>query len=301
MRVYASLAVGGSRFAALGSQSSRRPLIADYYPLDSRGRVLRDSSARWTQAGELVSLLVVGVLVTVVGWRTANLILTVPILLLGLVMLIFLREPMRGYFEKRAMGFDNETSAHEDPPQSFGEAWRTIWAVRMLRRLFVAQMFAQIAAAERLPAVLPRRPVRPQRCRAEPLAFPHVIIALVLRRHRWWSRRRPEQPVAVERAARLRRDERRLPDRRVLVLGRAAAARSSSSSLGDHALRPGALRPSFQAIFSQIIPAKVRGQGFRVLALSTLPVPDRARARLRSVVSVYGFRAAGSSRSRSSS
>ena len=36
------------------------------------------------------------------------------------------------------MGADEVTALEESDPQSFGEAWRTVWAVRTLRRQFVA-------------------------------------------------------------------------------------------------------------------------------------------------------------------
>jgi branched-chain amino acid transport system ATP-binding protein len=40
--------------------------------------------------------------------------------------------------ERRAMGADEEIALQESEPQSFGEAWRTVWAVRTLRRQFIA-------------------------------------------------------------------------------------------------------------------------------------------------------------------
>ena len=59
-------------------------------------------------------------------------------MLVGLVMLVLLKEPVRGYMERRAMGADEEIALQESEPQSFGEAWRTVWAVRTLRRQFIA-------------------------------------------------------------------------------------------------------------------------------------------------------------------
>ena len=53
-----------------------------------------------------------------------------------------LREPVRGYMERRAMGASDEVALQESEPQSFGEAWRTVWAVRTLRRHFIAGMIA---------------------------------------------------------------------------------------------------------------------------------------------------------------
>src|SRR5258708_6879925 len=47
------------------------------------------------------------------------------------------REPLRGYFERKAMGAEEPVTAHEDEPQSFGEAWRTTWSVRTVRRMLI--------------------------------------------------------------------------------------------------------------------------------------------------------------------
>ena len=55
-------------------------------------------------------------------------------------MLFRLSEPVRGYMERRALGLDEELAKVEDERLSFGESWRTIWAVRTLRRLFIADI-----------------------------------------------------------------------------------------------------------------------------------------------------------------
>jgi branched-chain amino acid transport system ATP-binding protein len=52
---------------------------------------------------------------------------------------------VRGYFERKAMGMSEEVARREDPPQSFGEAMRTTWSVRTLRRLFFADLVGGIA------------------------------------------------------------------------------------------------------------------------------------------------------------
>ena len=36
------------------------------------------------------------------------------------------------------MGASEEVASRESEPQSFGEAWRTVWAVRTLRRIFIS-------------------------------------------------------------------------------------------------------------------------------------------------------------------
>lgn len=145
MRTFASADVFSTvseNFAAVPIFS----LLADYYPVKNRGRVFGLISIS-RGIGALLSVLVVGVMVTVLGWRTTNVITSAPLILLGVVALLVFREPVRGYFEKLERGFDEETARRADPPQSFGEGWRTVWSVRLVRRLFVGQIFYGIGFA----------------------------------------------------------------------------------------------------------------------------------------------------------
>ncbi|MGH2812782.1 MAG: MFS transporter, partial [Actinomycetota bacterium] len=118
-------------------------LISDYYPLNARGRMFGLLLA-FARTGSTLSVFVIGILVTTIGWRPTLLVLGLPIGLMGIVIVLLLRNPTRGYFEKRAMGLDEETARREDPPPSFGEGWRTIWSVRMVRRIFVSDIFSGI-------------------------------------------------------------------------------------------------------------------------------------------------------------
>jgi ABC-type branched-subunit amino acid transport system ATPase component/MFS family permease len=117
-------------------------LLADYYPVDSRGRVFAIIGTAAT-AGQVLGLVLVGVLVSTYGWRTAVIAVTMPLFIVG-IGLFFLKEPVRGYFERKAMGLSEEVSRRPDPPQSFGEAMRTTWSVRTLRRLFYADILGNI-------------------------------------------------------------------------------------------------------------------------------------------------------------
>ncbi len=114
-------------------------LLADYYPSRFRGRVF-GLIGMLTTIGLLVAVPLSAVLVTWLGWRTAVVVISAPGVALGVAALHFLREPIRGYHEKREQGLSEEAARTEDRPQSFGEAWRATFAVRTLRRLFVASM-----------------------------------------------------------------------------------------------------------------------------------------------------------------
>ena len=116
-------------------------LTADYYPPESRGKVFAILGLVSTAASLPLGLL--GALLIdweAMGWRKTFLLGGALVTIGGLVVLKFLKEPVRGYMERRAMGASEEVSLQESEPQSFGEAWRTVWAVRTMRRTFIASV-----------------------------------------------------------------------------------------------------------------------------------------------------------------
>jgi branched-chain amino acid transport system ATP-binding protein len=120
-------------------------LISDYYPLEARGRVFAFLGTL-SRVGRLVAIPASAALLIAFGLRTTFLITGAPIALMGVVALVRLREPVRGYFERSAVGMREDVARVEDEPQSFGEAWRTVFAVRTLRRLFVADIIVNFVA-----------------------------------------------------------------------------------------------------------------------------------------------------------
>src|SRR5207248_10352223 len=77
-----------------------------------------------------------------IGWRNVYLLGGAIAAVTSLSLLWLLKEPIRGYMERRAMGADEDVARQESEPQSFGEAWRTIWAVRTQRRLFISDVIS---------------------------------------------------------------------------------------------------------------------------------------------------------------
>ena len=117
-------------------------LLADYYPPPARGRVFAVLGTL-TNVSIVVAPLAAGALVTGLGWRTAFLVLGAPLVIAGLAVSVVLRDPVRGYMERKELGVDEERARREDEPLSFGESWRTVWAVRTVRRLFIADLWMQ--------------------------------------------------------------------------------------------------------------------------------------------------------------
>jgi len=118
-------------------------LLADYYPPDSRGRVFA-MMGTFSRVGGVVSIFATGLLVASLGFRTTYVIIGVPLVLLGIVAWFGLREPVRGYMERRAMGADEAASQKEDEPMSLGESWRTTFGIRTIRRLVVSLSFGGV-------------------------------------------------------------------------------------------------------------------------------------------------------------
>ena len=118
-------------------------LVADYYPPEARARaygVLAAAGATGAALGPVFA----SVLITHVGLRWMFVAVGLPIAVLGVVGFLTLREPIRGWFERKHEGASDEVAAHEDEPPSFAEAWRTVWAIRTTRRMFVGSMILSL-------------------------------------------------------------------------------------------------------------------------------------------------------------
>jgi branched-chain amino acid transport system ATP-binding protein len=129
-------------FDNIGAEAAGLPgfsLITDYYPVDSRGRAFAVTGTL-QRVGTLFAPWMVGLLAFNYGWRTPFYITGPLLIAAGIVMLVVLREPVRGYMERRAMGLDESVAIEEEPPVSFGQAWRTVWGIRTLRRLFMSNI-----------------------------------------------------------------------------------------------------------------------------------------------------------------
>jgi branched-chain amino acid transport system ATP-binding protein len=118
-------------------------LLADYYDIPARPRVY--AVHRYANAlGQFLGPMLGGLIAFSLGWRAPFVVFAVFSGFL-VAATLRLRDPIRGHFERRAMGMNEEVVATEEEPPSWAESFRIVWQVRTLRRIFVALPFVAIA------------------------------------------------------------------------------------------------------------------------------------------------------------
>ena len=118
-------------------------LLADYYDIPARPRVY--AVHRYANAlGQFLGPLLGGLIAYSLGWRAPFVVFAV-VTGVFVVLTFRLREPIRGHFERKAMGVSAEVANTEEQPPSWAESWRIVWQVRTLRRLYVALPFVAVA------------------------------------------------------------------------------------------------------------------------------------------------------------
>ncbi len=129
----------GSGVGKAVNDPTHNSLLADYYPPDTRARVYYLHKMANT-VGQIAGPVTAGVLATLFTWRTPFLVFAVPTVVL-VVISLRLVEPSRGVWDRRAAGADDDAVEVEEEPLPFRKAWRTLWAIRSLRRVFYALPF----------------------------------------------------------------------------------------------------------------------------------------------------------------
>ena len=128
--------VPGRIAGALGrsvTQPTHQGLLADWYPPKARAGVY----SMWRVAnpvGVLAGSLIAGGFAWWVDWRLSFAILTVPALVFA-AMTLRLTEPRRGVQERVAAGADAEQADLEEEPASWQESWRAVTGVATMRRV----------------------------------------------------------------------------------------------------------------------------------------------------------------------
>ncbi len=106
-------------------------LLSDYYPPTARAKVFSTHRVA-NPIGQFVGPLVAGFIAAAVGWRLPFIVLAIPTFVVVLIAVLKLREPER----------TGQTLVEGDV--RFKEAFRSLWGVRTLRRLWMAMPFLAV-------------------------------------------------------------------------------------------------------------------------------------------------------------
>jgi ABC-type branched-subunit amino acid transport system ATPase component/MFS family permease len=140
--------LSGSRFfGGLGGSISSPvglPLLADWYPVEARARVVYFTFITGG-VGALLAPVVAGGLGQLVGWRATVTGLGILSTLIALSFFV-LKEPVRGRFDRLAMGASEAAAARVQAPVSWAEGWRAAASVATLRRLWYATPFLAVGS-----------------------------------------------------------------------------------------------------------------------------------------------------------
>ena len=133
------VARSGSAVGKAVIDPTHNSLLSDYYPIESRQKVFAFHRAA-NAVGAFIGPLSAGFLAAAFSWRTPFIVFTIPTVILA-VLAMKLKEPIRGLWERRAMGVSDEVAETEEEPPSFAESWRTVHKVRSLQRIWYSLPF----------------------------------------------------------------------------------------------------------------------------------------------------------------
>ena len=141
--VMLSIARAGSGLGRAVNDPVHNSLVADYYDIPVRPKVYAVHRAA-NPIGQFVGPIAGGVLAYYFGWRTPFILFGIPTAIF-VILALRLRDPVRGGWERKAMGASPEAVATEEQPPSWAESWRIIWQVGTARRIFFALPFLAVA------------------------------------------------------------------------------------------------------------------------------------------------------------
>ncbi len=118
-------------------------LLSDWFSVDRRPAVFSFHRAA-NVLGQFLGPLLAGGIAYLTDWRVPFLVFAVPTVLLVLAG-TRMKEPIRGAQERLASGASAEVVGTEEPIPSFAEAWRLLWKVEVLRRIWYAVPFLAVS------------------------------------------------------------------------------------------------------------------------------------------------------------
>jgi ABC-type branched-subunit amino acid transport system ATPase component/MFS family permease len=137
------IARAGSGIGKAVNEPVHNSLLADYYDVPVRPRVY--ALHRYANAaGQFLGPVAAGLLGFSLGWRAPFVVFAV-VTAVFVLLALRLPEPVRGRFERRAVGVSDEVAATEEVPPSWAESWRILWQVRALRRIYLALPFVALS------------------------------------------------------------------------------------------------------------------------------------------------------------
>ncbi len=133
------IARGGAGIGRAVNNPTHSSLLADYYDVGVRAKVFGFHRAA-NSVGQFLGPVLAGALAFAFGWRTPFVLFAIPTAVF--VFLSFrLRDPTRGAHERRSLGASEEIAETEETAPSFSEAWRIVWQVGALRRIWYSLPF----------------------------------------------------------------------------------------------------------------------------------------------------------------
>ncbi|HVV75732.1 MAG TPA: MFS transporter [Mycobacteriales bacterium] len=141
--VLAGTRAAGGVGAAL-AQPAAIPLVADYYPVSVRARVMSMLFIGFG-LGSTIGPLVTGQMSNAWGWRTTFVVLGVVSIVVVLPMFL-LKEPPRGRYDRLAQGASETVAAQEQPKIGWAEGWRAAASISTVRRLWIMTPILAVAA-----------------------------------------------------------------------------------------------------------------------------------------------------------
>lgn len=134
-----TVARSGSALGKAVIDPTHNSLISDYYPIEVRTKVFSVHRAA-NAVGAFIGPLSAGLLAYYFSWRTPFIVFMVPTIVFA-VLAMRLHEPVRGKWERQAMGVSDEVANTEETAPSFSESWRTVHKVHSLRRIWYSLPF----------------------------------------------------------------------------------------------------------------------------------------------------------------
>ena len=141
--VVLTIARSGSSLGKAVIDPTHNSLLADYYPIAARSKVFSTHRAA-NAVGAFVGPLSAGLLAYAFGWRVPFIVFVVPTVVFA-VLALKLHEPVRGKWERQAMGASEEVANTEETVPSFAESWRTVQKIHTLQRLWWSLPFLATA------------------------------------------------------------------------------------------------------------------------------------------------------------